>query len=75
MYEIFSKLHFHICKLQFQPQLFLFIINSLKIDSRKLIATLPFYLFAEDQSRNLGHNFFQISKQTGKKSRQKEADN
>ena len=57
MYEIFSKLHFYICKLQFRPRLFLFIIDSLKIISLKLIVTLPFCLFAEDQSRNLNHKF------------------
>ena len=71
MYEIFKKLHFYACKLQFWPELFLFIIDSLKIISLKLIATLPFCLFAEDESRNLVHKFFKFkNKQASKKSRQ-----
>ena len=60
MYEFFSKLHSCICNLKFQPRLFLFIIDSLKIISLKLIATLPFCLFAEDESRNLDHKFFKF---------------
>ena len=58
MHEIFSKLQFHTCKLQFWHRLSLFIIDSLKIVSPKLIVTLSFCLFAEDQSRNLHHKFF-----------------
>ena len=61
----FSILHFYICKLQFRPRLFLFIIDSLKIISLKLIAILSFCLYAEDQSRNLHHKFFKFqNKQT-----------
>ena len=60
MHEIFSKLQFHTCKLQFWHRLSLFIIDSLKIVSPKLIVTLSFCLFAEDQSRNLHHKFFKF---------------
>ena len=56
----FSKLQFHTCNLQFWHRLSLFIIDSLKIVSPKLIVTLSFCLFAEDQSRNLHHKFFKF---------------
>ena len=84
MHEIFSKLQFHTCKLQFWHRLSLFIIDSLKIVSPKLIVTLSFCLFAEDQSRNLHHKFFKFQnkqarnlvkkKQTRNLSRFRESD-
>ena len=67
MYEIFFNMHFYICKsCNFDlDYLYLFVIDSLKIISLKLIAILSFCLYAEDQSRNLHHKFFKFqNKQT-----------